>query len=103
MGRMLDTGRIWCQSIKIPLVSHRKAGKCNLTKCPGRRRHSFHKQLTGLCQEIRRMKKWEKEDPTTEFMEGRIQHKEQKRKWKPKQCRVCKTTTGLQMMLGGIP
>lgn len=48
------------------------------------------------------MKKWEKEDPTAEFMEGRIQHKEQKRKWKPKQRRVCKTTTGLQMMLGGI-
>ena len=24
MGRMLDTGRIWCQSIKIPLVSHKK-------------------------------------------------------------------------------
>lgn len=49
------------------------------------------------------MKKWEKEDPTAEFTEGRIQHKEQKRKWKPKQRRVCKTATGLQMMLGGVP
>lgn len=81
-----------------------KAGKCNLTMCPGRRSNSFHKQLSSLCQEVRRADEMgqRKGDPTAEFREGRIHIRKGRENGTQSKPGVFKATTGLRVIWGDL-